>query len=165
MNEVARIVVKTPLGPTEEIVVENIVRQGTVYGPQICISSMDKITTIGDEVVTHYVPELPIRAVTFIDDVTGAGGITTAYNTIYNCDILEEKKMMTFNNKGGKTEYLVVVQEEDEVMTLTAEVKRGKVERVAEHKMLGTWFDETGEYMINITKKKQKLQFMISTAK
>ena len=164
MNEVAKIVIKTPLGPTEEITVENIVRQGTVYGPQICIASMDKVNLIGDDIVTHYGPDLQIRAVAFIDDVTGAGGITTANNTISNCNILEDKKMMTFNNKDGKTEY-VVIQKEDDIMTVTAEVKRGRIERVPEHRMLGTWFDETGEYMINIQKKKQKLQFMIATAK
>ena len=165
MNEVAKIVVKTPLGPTEEIRVENIVRQGTVYGPQICIASMDKVNLIGDDIITHYGPNLAIRAVAFIDDVTGAGGITTANNTISNCNILEEKKMMTFNNKDGKTEYVVVIQKEDEVRTVTSEVKRGRIERVQEHKMQGTWFDETGDYMINIHKKKQKLQFMIATAK
>ena len=165
MNEVARITVKTPLGSTQEFTVNEIVRQGTVYGPQICIASMDKVNTLGNDVVTYYGPEIPIRAVTFVDDVSGAGGISTADNTIYNCGILEEKKMMTFNNKGGKTEYLVVVVNEEEVQTLTSEVKRGRVERVAEHKMLGTWIDETGTYRINIVKRKEKLQFMISTAK
>ena len=52
MNEVARIVVQTSLGPTREIHVEKIVRQGTVYGPQICISSMDKVNLLGTAAVT-----------------------------------------------------------------------------------------------------------------
>ena len=101
-----------------------------MYGPHICIASMDKVNLLGNDVVTYYGPEIPIRAVTFVDDVSGAGGISTADNTIYNCGIMEEKKMMTFNNKGGKTEYLVVVVNEEEVQTLTSEVKRGRVERV-----------------------------------
>ena len=46
---------------------------------------------------------------------------------------------------------------------ISSTVKNGRIERVKEHKMLGTWFDETGEYGINIRKKKEKLQFMIST--
>ena len=75
MNEVARIVVKTPLGPTRQITVRKIVKQGTVYGPQICISSMDKINLLGRDVVTYYGPNIPIQAVSFVDDVTGVGSI------------------------------------------------------------------------------------------
>ena len=78
MNEVARITVKTPLGPTQQFTAENIVRQGTVYGPKICIASMDKVNLLGNDVVTYYGPDIPIRAVTFVDDVSGAGGIGTA---------------------------------------------------------------------------------------
>ena len=104
MNEVARIVVQTPLGPTREIQVKRIVRQGTVYGPQICISSMDKINLLGTDVVTCYDPHLQIRAVAYVVDVTGAGSVASSNNVITNCNILEDQKKMTFNNKDGKTE-------------------------------------------------------------
>ena len=165
MNQVARIVVKTPLGPTREFLVERIVKQGTVYGPQICIGSMDKINLLGKDVVTFYGPTLPIRALAFVDDVTGAGGITTANSTIGNCAILEEKKKMTFNNTNEKTEYMVIPAKGDIARSVTAKVKRGSIQRVNEHKMLGTWIDETLEYRININKRKKNLQFMISTTK
>ena len=165
MNEIARIVVKTPLGPTREFMVERIVKQGTVYGPQICISSMDKINLLGKDVVTFYGPTLPIKAVAFVDDVTGAGGVTTANSVIENCSILEEKKKMTFSNTNEKTEYIVIPAKGDTLKTVTAEVKRGSIKRVAEHKMLGTWIDEKLEYMINIAKRKKNLQFMIGTTK
>jgi hypothetical protein len=46
LNEKAHIVVKTPMGDSEPFELEEIVRQGSVYGPQICISSMDKINMI-----------------------------------------------------------------------------------------------------------------------
>ena len=165
MNEVARIVVKTPLGPTREFMVERIVKQGTVYGPQICIGSMDKINLVGKDVVTFYGPTLPIKAVAFVDDVTGAGGVTTANSVIENCSILEEKKKMTFSNTNEKTEYMIIPAKGDALKTVTAEVKRGSIQRVAEHKMLGTWIDERLEYMINIAKRKKNLQFMIGTTK
>ncbi len=159
LNERAVIVVRTPVGNTEPFIVEEIVRQGTVYGPQICISSLDKINLMGKDVVTFYGPELPIKAVVFMDDVTGAGGITVSNNVIFNCNLLEDKKKVTFNNKPGKTEYVVVPVKNEEIQT---EVKKGKINRVVEHKMLGTWIDETGSYGINIQKKKAKLQFMLS---
>ena len=166
LNEKATVVVKTPVGDTEPFTLEDIVRQGSVYGPQICISSMDKVNLMGKDVVTHYGPNLPIKAVAFIDDVSGAGGGRVADNLIYNCNIMEERKKMTFNNTNQKTEYMVIAEnKEEEIHTVTSKVKKGGIQRVAEHKLVGTWFGETGEYGINIRKKNEKLQFMISTTK
>ena len=77
---------------------------------------------------------------------------------------MEEKKKMTFNNKRGKTEYLVAGNDnKNEICTVSGKVKKGFIERVNEHKMLGTWIDETGNYGINSRKKQEKLQYMISS--
>jgi hypothetical protein len=59
----------------------------------------------------------------------------------------------------------MVIGNYDEIRSVSNQVKKGKISRVKEHKMLGTWFDETGKYMINIRKRKEKLPFMISTIK
>ena len=163
LNEKAEIVVKTPVGDTEPFYLNDIVRQGTVYGPQICIATMDKVNIVGKDVTTFYSPNVPIQAGIFVDDVTGIGGIRAANNLIYNCNILEEKKKMTFNNKVGKTEYMVSGKQRDEICTITESVKKGYISRVKEHKLLGTWLDESGKYGINIDKRKEKLQFMISS--
>ena len=85
---------------------------------------MDKVNLLGTAAVTYYGPELPIRAVAFVDDVTGAGSVTSSNNVITNCSILEDQKKMTFNNKDGKTEYLVIPFDEELVRTVTAQVKR-----------------------------------------
>ena len=61
---------------------------------------------------------------------------------------------MTFNNKNGKTEYIVIGKKK-ETQSLTNKVKKGTVQRTKEHKMLGTWVNETGDYGINIKKKKE----------
>ena len=58
LNEKANIVVKTPVGDTDPFTMTDIVRQGSVYGPQICIASMDKINCIGRDAGTHYGPDL-----------------------------------------------------------------------------------------------------------
>jgi hypothetical protein len=165
LNETAEIVVKTPVGDTESFTLSDIVRQGSVYGPQICISSMDKVNLIGKDVKTYYSPTLEIAAVVFVDDVTGIGEVETANRLIYNCNIMEKKKKMTFNNKEGKTEYMVIGNHDEEVRTVSNQVKKGRINRVKEHKMLGTWWDETGKYMINNRKREERLQFMISTVK
>ena len=165
LNEKANIVVKTPVGDTDPFTMTDIVRQGSVYGPQICIASMDKINSIGRDAGTHYGPDLLIRAVVFVDDVSGMGKIKMANNLIYNCSLMEERKKMTFNNKQGKTEYMVIGKFDEEVRTISKKVKKGIINRVKEHKMLGTWFDETGDYEINISKRKEKIPFMVGTVK
>ena len=40
LNKTAKIVVKTPYGLTEESVIEDIVEQGTVLGPNLCSVSI-----------------------------------------------------------------------------------------------------------------------------
>ena len=82
LNEKAEIVVKTPVGDTEPFYLNDIVRQGTVYGPQICIATMDKVNIVGKDVTTFYSPNVPIQAGIFVDDVTGIGGIRAANNLI-----------------------------------------------------------------------------------
>ena len=78
---------------------------------------------------------------------------------------MEERKKMTFNNKHGKTEYMVIGNFDEEVRTISKTVKEGNINRVKEHKMLGTWYDETGDYGINTKKRREKLPFMIATVK
>ena len=51
---------------------------------------MDKINELGKDIKTYYSPDLAIQAVVFVDDVTGAGGINTINNTIFNCSLMEE---------------------------------------------------------------------------
>ena len=165
LNEKARIVVRTPVGNTEPFCLEDIVRQGTVYGGQICNSSMDKVNKMGKDIITPYAPTLSIRAVTFVDDVNSVGGGVVADNLIHNCSLMEERKKMTFNNKNTKTEYMVIGEFDEEPYSITNTVKKGRVQKVGEHKALGTWFDETGEYGVNIKKKTEKLQYMINTTR
>ena len=159
MNEEARIIIHTPVGETEEITCHNIVRQGTVYGPQLCGVSMSRVNDIGRDIITMYGPNLIIRSTQFVDDVSSAGSPRAINNTIYNCNALEDTKKMTFNNTNGKTEY-TVVHPANENETITNEVKSGKIMRVGEHKPLGVWIDERGTYMINIDKNKKRIPHM-----
>ena len=60
---------------------------------------------------------------------------------------------------------MVMGKGNDEIRTVTATIKKGHIPRVKEHKLVGSWLDETGTYGINIEKKKEKLQYMISSVK
>ena len=93
------------------------------------------------------------------------GGVSLANKLIYNCNIMEEKKKMTFNNREGKTEYMIIGKGRDEIRSVTTTVKKGYIPRVKEHKLVGSWIDENGSYGINISKRIEKLQYMISSIK
>jgi hypothetical protein len=82
LNERARIKVITPVGETDFFELENIVRQGTVYGPQICIAVMDRINFTGDDIVAMYSPDLELRAPTFVDDVTNTGSLRSVHQRV-----------------------------------------------------------------------------------
>ena len=47
MNKNVKAIVKTPVGDTDEIELEEIVRQGTVGGNKLCIVSTDRINKKG----------------------------------------------------------------------------------------------------------------------
>ena len=162
MNKKANILIHTPVGDTEDILCENIVRQGTVYGPQLCGVSTGRVNSVGREIATMYGPNLIIQSTQFVDDIESAGSPRVTNNTIYNCRILEERKKMKFNNKNGKTEYLIV-NPPKYPETITSEVKNGKVMRAKEHKYVGHWIDEKGTYGINIEKNKERIPLMISS--
>ena len=166
MNKRAEITIRTPSGNTDKLVVEDTVRQGTVYAMDICGVSMDRVNKEGKEVITMYGPELTIQATIFVDDVSCAGSCVAANNTINNLSILESRKKMTFNNKNGKTEYTIIPSYKDNKKgSITAEVKRGEIPKAVEHKALGLWLDESGRYDINITKNRKKLPHMIAVIK
>ena len=164
LNEEAKIIIHTPVGDTEEIICQNIVRQGTVYGPQLCGVSMARVNGIGRDVVTMYGPNLIIRSTQFVDDVSSAGSPRAISNTIYNCSLLEDTKKMTFNNKNGKTEYTIVHPSKQAEM-ITNGVKNGQIMRVPEHKAVGVWIDERGTYMVNIEKNLKRMPHMVATVK
>ena len=165
MNETAKATVETPLGPTKEITLENTVRQGTVEGPRICAATMDTINMGGYKVVCHYGPGLEIGIGAYVDDLESAGSSGTANNTIKNCGLMEERKKVNFNTGMGKSGVLVVNEKGIGNGAITAKVKNGRFKEVDEYKMLGTWLDKTGKFIINIIKREQKLGYMIGSTK
>ena len=50
MNKNCLITIETPFGKTEEIVVEEVVRQGTIWGPFLCSIVTEKINRVGERV-------------------------------------------------------------------------------------------------------------------
>ena len=72
LNKEAYFRVDTPAGMTQEISVEEIVKQGTVYGPKLCCASTGKINEGLEETETIF-PDLIVKALAYVDDLTSGG--------------------------------------------------------------------------------------------
>ena len=142
MNKKAQITVATPCGETEEFEVENIVKQGTIFGPLLCCCNTAKITTIGENAMTVVSPEVSIGPLTYVDDITVAGSAPIVEAGGKKLAIMEEEKKYTFNTE--KTNYMIIkTGKKSEVKKeLEMNVKKGKIERTKRYKVLGNWIDE-----------------------
>ena len=156
MNKKATITIQTPVGKTNNIIVENTVKQGTIYGPRICSKEMEQVNKVNKKTVTFYGPRIEIEILAYVDDLTAAGSKQTAENAICNGNMLEVKKKATINLI--KSKYMIVnkkeIREGDELKTV---VGNGKMlDRTTEYEYLGTWMDHTGTCALNIKKRKEK---------
>ena len=97
MDQKANVIVKTPCGPTEEFTLEEIVMQGSVFGP---IKSTIQIDTLGRDCQTHnqgmfkYKNVLSITPLALIDDCLGFSTCSTdsvEMNAILNSKIISKK--------------------------------------------------------------------------
>ena len=165
MNEESIAVVRTPVGETQPIRLNNIVRQGTVSGPDICCSSTGRVNQMGRSLNTMYGPYIEIGAPVYVDDISIASGVTTANDLIYNCSLLEERKKMTVNTEPDKSGCLCIKSggdQPEDVLTMT--VKNGWINRLKEYQLLGTWMNEEGNYSTSVMKMGKRIPLMsIST--
>ena len=87
MNENSKIVVKTPVGNTEQFTVKNIVKQGTVLGPLLCSASTaeccEEHTTGGVRIGS-----ISIKSLAYVDDIIDVSQneneALEAHNTVLN---------------------------------------------------------------------------------
>ncbi len=70
LNETCNIIVKTPVGMTNEFQVKHIVQQGSVTGGALCVASTAEVTK-EDLGGGAQVGQSNIKALTFVDDIAG----------------------------------------------------------------------------------------------
>ena len=158
MNKKVRAKVNTPVGDTDRMELKEIVRQGTVGGSKLCIVSTDRINKMG-----HYLEKDGIRYPIFIDDKLGLGEPDTIREMVSKMRILEVTKKYIYNIKQGKTEWMMIRNnnktEDDEELEL--EVNRGKIGRATQYKYMGDKYNEKGTNESKIAHKAEKLDLMI----
>ena len=94
--------IQTPVGETERIEIEELVKQGTIFGPLMCCVNSAKISNMKEKVVTHLIPELYIGALAYVDDIMATGSKETVERVGKNLRSMEKEKKYTFNNANGK---------------------------------------------------------------
>ena len=149
LNKKARIIVKTPVGETNPVEVQEIVKQGTLYGPILCDINTDKVNKIGSKIVSTIGPNIVSEASIYVDDIEQAGShINTIEGTARNCGTMEDVRKYTFNNEVDKTAFMIInpKKSSQNIQELENQVKRGKIKRTHEYKFVGEWYNEKGNH-------------------
>ena len=119
---------------------EKIVKQGTIAGPMMAGVSTDKINKMKNTNCTMY-GQIEIKEPAFVDDIAGMGTAKKMKEMARNMQTLEELKKFTFNNNDGKTNYMLM-QNNKEELELT--VKTGKIKKTEKYKYMGDVYTSPG---------------------
>ena len=83
INKTSNIVVETPVGKTSSITAEEVVKQGTVFGPIMCCASISRVNTI-QEAVKYQYGKVEIGTPVFMDDIAAVGAADNIRKAIEN---------------------------------------------------------------------------------
>ena len=163
MNERARITIETPAGDTGEVKVQEIVRQGTVFGPKLCCVSTQSVNDIGHSILSLITPEAGIGAPVYVDDILGVGDVSTMEKVIDNTRKMEDRKKFKFSKK--KSKYMVIKKGKDKKQEVQASINEGVVEETREYKYLGMWFTEDNNMYKHIKEVDCRIEYMVREIK
>ena len=124
--------IETPMGKTKEIQLEEIVRQGTIYGPILCGVTTDKVNSCNKKVITYYNTQTEIETMTYVDDICGVGSKENVEQIIDNCIEMEMKKKIIFSTE--KSQYMIMKFGKKEPELINKNVAKGKIERTPIYK-------------------------------
>ena len=159
LNSEAHIIVKSPVGLTEEFQLGEMVKQGTIFGPKLCCVSTGKINNIGKRAKTVLSPNILIGAVTFVDDIGAIGSPDTVETVGKNCAVMEEEKGMEFSLP--KTNWMCVKTGKEEKQEIKIVVKQGEIKEASEYKHVGNWWNSKGNFDSQINHMEKKANDMI----
>ena len=145
LNKKANIVIQTPVGETDKIEVNEITKQGTLYGPILCDINTDKVNKVGTKNISTIGPNIKCEASIYVDDIEQAGShVNIVERTAKNCVAMEDQRKFTFNNEVEKTAFMIVNprKKHENIQQLETKVKRGVIKRTKEYKFLGEWYTE-----------------------
>ena len=124
MNKETDIIIRTPVGNTNNIQIKEVVKQGTIFGPIMCCAETSAVNSIGEEVKYSY-GKINIGMPVFMDDIATAGKAEHIRKSINNCARMEKENKISFDLK--KTKYIIVKTGREEEIHET--VKAGRIQR------------------------------------
>ena len=164
MNKMSTIFIKTPVGETKPIIANEIVKQGTIYGPKLCCVSTDKINTLEEECITYLSPDLYTKGLVFVDDMAMAGSREAIEKFGKNIKSMEEKKKFTISVK--KSNYMIITNNENKTMEeVHIEVEKGIIQQTKEYKYLGNWINSKGNMDRHLEESEGKIKGMVAEVK
>ena len=125
LNKTSNIVVDTPVGKTSSITVEEVVKQGTIFGPIICCASTSRVNEI-QEAVKYQYGKVEIGMPVFMDDIVAVGTADNIMKGMQNCRRMEIEKKMIYGLK--KTKYMVINTGKGPEEVIEERVKKGIVQ-------------------------------------
>ena len=95
----------SPSCQTDDFIVYDVVKQGTISGPLICCSEVDQINKLNVVVAVPYGQDIMIGMPEYVDDVSTVGKGQDIRNGIQNC-----REMDKFNFSYGliKTKFMII---------------------------------------------------------
>ena len=105
MKKETDIIIKTPVGNTDNIQVKEMIKQDTIFGPIMSCTETSTVNSIGEEVKYRY-GKINIRMPVFIDDIATAGKTEHIRKGKNNCARMEKEKKISSGLK--KTKYMIV---------------------------------------------------------
>ena len=105
---------------------EEIVKQGTVFGPKLCCASTGKINEGLNKREVIY-PGSAAEAVTFVDDINGNGSKEFVEAVMMNASRKESEKLWEFST--DKSKWMCIEGRKKDTEEISVEIKQGKIER------------------------------------
>ena len=164
MNKEVNAVIATPAGETEEIQLKRVVKQGTVGGPVMTGVTTDNINTMKTGEPIMY-GKVEIKHPTFVDDITGMGTRGNMVDMNIKMEVLETTKKFTFSNKDGKTNIMIMKNNNKEEKELELYVKRGKIKKTDKYKYLGDIYTDKGNNIEKIQGRIKNIEYMATEVK
>ena len=153
LNQNTYAKVRTPVGETPIFRVDEIVKQGTVYGPLLCCASSAKINDIGETLIVKYGEEIEIGMPVFMDDITAGVSADDVRKAIRKLRLMEQQKKTTFGLK--KTAILVVGNGNHE--DIDEQLQSGKIKTVTKKDYMGIMINQKGDLGDHIEEKDKKV--------
>ena len=152
-NKRSKVTINTPFGGTENIEIEEIVKQGTTYGPVMCCATTARVDDIGEKVCCKY-GQTGIRMPMFMDDISAVGGAVEIRKEIKNCRKTKTLKRVEYGLK--KTKIMIVKTGNGKVEQIQERVQQVTVLETDEDKCLGMVINTKGNLKDYVQEMRQK---------